>query len=480
MHTRNKKLLYLFLTLIAFSVQASTLPDLGDPSENALSLRETQELSQSFMQELQQENQIIGDPLLNDYLNNLGKRLIQHSNNPTQDISYILIANPAINAFAGPSDIVGIFTGLFSTTKNESEVAAVMAHETAHVLQHHLLRTIAKAKHLQIPMLLSSLAAIAISTQNANLGQGALIGSMAGFQQDMINFTRSNEKEADRIGIDMLYHAQFNPNSMADFFKRLQDSERLYYSSKTPDLLRTHPVTESRIADAKNRAAQWPKKLYSNSLLYSLMKQRSQVITSVADNSLLTGKRTAYTMNPSDPVAVYAYALTLLKFHKTAEAQPLVNQLIKLNPDELIYQLLANDYYVAIKDLPQAIKSLSHAYFVHPSSYPLIIEYGKTLLQANQAAQAEKILQQAVYNDPQNITYLLLLAEAQAATQQKAAAYFSKARALLISGEPEYAYDQLKIAKKMAKNDYYLLLQIKALQHEINPEGNKVRDVIPA
>lgn len=107
-----------------------------------------------------------------------------------------------------------------------------------------------------------------------------MMGAMTGFSQDNINFTRSKEKEADRIGIDMLIKAGYNPQGMAAFFKKMQENSRYYYTANIPAILRTHPLDGDRIAESENRTAQFSHKKYTDSLEYPLVKElvRTSVI----------------------------------------------------------------------------------------------------------------------------------------------------------------------------------------------------------
>src|SRR3990167_3802865 len=141
---------------------------------------------------------------------------------------FFLVKSNEINAFAGPGGYIGINSALILASENESEMAAVMAHEMAHVRQHHLYRMLEHQKQMRVPMLASLLASMALGVVNPTLATGALMGSMTGFAQDNINFVRSNEKEADSIGIDMLIKSGLDPRGMAGFFKKMQENMRYY------------------------------------------------------------------------------------------------------------------------------------------------------------------------------------------------------------------------------------------------------------
>ena len=202
-----------------FTLLLLTLPDLTwafSPYSNS----ELDELEKQFIQQINQSSSVIRTPLANQYINHLAKVLALHGQLPAP--YFFIVKSNEINAFAGPGGYIGVNTQLILASDNESELAAVMAHEMSHVRQHHLYRMIEHEKQMQVPMLASMLASIALGVINPALGSGALMGSITGFAQDNINFVRSNEKEADRIGIDMLIKSGLDPRGMANFFKKMQ------------------------------------------------------------------------------------------------------------------------------------------------------------------------------------------------------------------------------------------------------------------
>lgn len=219
--------------------------------------------------------------MASQYINSIGKKLAHYGRIKTP--YFFIVKSKEINAFAGPGGYIGINTQLILTSSNESELAAVMAHEIAHVRLHHLYSIIEHQKQMRVPLLASILASAALGVLNPTVGMGAMMASVSGFSQDNINFTRSKEKEADRIGIDMLIKAGFNPQGMAAFFNKMQENSRYYYTANIPAILRTHPLDADRIAEAENRTSRLPKKHYTDSLDYALFKELIRV--SVGSNN---------------------------------------------------------------------------------------------------------------------------------------------------------------------------------------------------
>src|SRR3990167_10475988 len=254
-------------------------------SFSAYSNDELDQLEKEFVREINQSDAILRNPLAVEYINHLAIRLGQHGELEKQPDFFIVKSNE-INAFAGPGGHIGVNTQLILASENESELAAVMAHEMSHVRQHHLYRMMEHQKRMRIPMIASILASMALGIINPTLASGAMMGSLTGIAQDNISFVRSNEKEADSIGIDMLIRSGLDPRGMAGFFTKMQENMRYYYMDNIPAILRTHPLDEERIAEAENRSEGMTKHFYPDNLNYRLFKELVRVEVIEDDHQL--------------------------------------------------------------------------------------------------------------------------------------------------------------------------------------------------
>ncbi len=245
------------LSLAAGAEEPVRLPDIGSSAAAILTPDEERQIGEQLLRSLRAANAIADDPLLDEYLSSLGYLLVAHSDRPEQQFTFFAVRSEQINAFASPGGFVGMNTGLIATAENESEVAAVLAHEVAHVTQRHLVRAFESMQKVSLPIMLAMVGAL-IAAQGAggDAAQAAVVGGSALLQQQQINFTRANEYEADRIGIQTLASAGFDPNAMATFFWRMGRATRANTGEGVPEFLRTHPVTTTRISEAKDRATQ--------------------------------------------------------------------------------------------------------------------------------------------------------------------------------------------------------------------------------
>ncbi len=249
------------LTFLAGTTLAADvrLPDFGSSADVMLTPDIERRYGEQMLREMRAANLIFDDPQVRDYIDGLGYRLVAQSERPDRDFTFFVLRDTSLNAFAMPGGYIGVHAGLITTTETESELAGVISHEVAHISQRHLARAFESASKSQLPIALAMLGAIvaaqAAGKSSGDLAQAAVVSGTALMQQQLINFTRGNEYEADRIGIQTLGRAGFDVNAMPDFFARMHRANRAN-GSEIPEFLRTHPVDTARIAEAKARATQ--------------------------------------------------------------------------------------------------------------------------------------------------------------------------------------------------------------------------------
>jgi predicted Zn-dependent protease len=228
------------------------LPELGDASSFALSARQERRIGMEVFRQIRRDSSYMDDPEAAEYLNLLGNSLVAASSMAGQGFEFFLIADPAINAFALPGGFVGIHSGLVLAAQSESELASVVAHEISHVTQRHIARGIGSQQQLSVASLAGAILAVLAARNGSQAGQAIAMASQASAAQAQLAYTRDFEREADRIGIELLMKAGFDVGGMVTFFERLQRATRLQ-ENNAPGYLRTHPLTIERISDMQNR-----------------------------------------------------------------------------------------------------------------------------------------------------------------------------------------------------------------------------------
>lgn len=439
--------------------QQFDLPDFGSSADLVMSSSEERRLGREFMKSVRKALPVIDDPLLTDYIESLGNRLVAASGTGAGagGFDFFFVDNPTINAFAGPDGHVGVFSGLVLASESESELAAVLAHEIAHVTQRHIMRSLEDRKRLTIPATAALVAAAILGAQvDANIGMAAVAGVQAAAAQHQINFTRGNEQEADRIGITMLAGAGFDPYAMPGFFERLAKASRIYETG-APEFLRTHPVTSNRTADALGRAGQFGHRQRPDDLRFHLMRARLRERSfGSAQKAISHFKTQLDSKRYRNEVATrYGYALALVRAKQIRSAQAIAGELLAAHPNQAEFIILDAqlDRLSGVKD--RAIKTLQTAVGLRPSNVPLRIAYADTLLAAGQPARALKTLEDLARRRPGNASIYQRMSDAALQSGERAATHRYRAEKLYVEGDLEPAIRQLEIALRQPGLSYH-------------------------
>ena len=261
------------------------LPDLGDVSQTVLTPLQERQIGQQSVMQIRASKQFFDDAEINDYLNQLGYRLVASSSEPSLGFEFFALDDYNINAFALPGGFIGVNSGLLLTVQGESELAAVLSHEIAHVTQHHLARMVAGQQGDSLASMAAIAIAILAARNNSQASQAALASMQARAMQKQLDFTRTHEQEADRIGLEILQKANFNIHAMPEFLDRLQKATRLL-EGNMPGYLRTHPITSERIADIENRVNKQPYRLIPDSLDFQLVRAKLIAMQKTAPDAI--------------------------------------------------------------------------------------------------------------------------------------------------------------------------------------------------
>jgi len=439
-----------FLIVSSSSYADTQLPDIGTAGVSALSVEQEILYGNAFMRFARASLPIIDDPVLNEYINDLGLKLVSQANNVRFPFTFFLVQDDSINAAAFLGGRVKIHSGLFLHAETESELAGVLAHEISHVTQRHIARYMedqAKSAPLSIAGLVGS---IALAMLNPTAGAAAINTTMGLTVQNSINFTRDNEYEADRIGMGLLYNAGFEPTGMMTFFQKLAAENR--YSSKLPEMLLTHPITENRIAEARNRAASYRIRHLNSSLDFLLAKVRIQsMYSSQNSDGLLTyfeqqvGKSQP---NSADWLsAQYGKALSLMKLNRISEAGELLNLLVKQQPNNLFFQDSLTDQEIAAQQYNVAISRLELLRQNMPDNSVVIMNLANVYLKADHADSSIRLLDQYTRNNPESSVAWQLLAEGYQQSTNPAGFHQAQAEYLALRGDMDQATDQLHMAR---------------------------------
>jgi len=396
--------------------------------------------------ELRDQNALIEDPEINEYLQTIGQRLAAQSADGGRDFQFFVIKDPSINAFAVPGGFVFLHEGLVLATTTESELASVMAHEIAHVTQHHIARQI----RAQGQQSMASAAAILAAILLGAIGGGqALEGGIAAAQglavQQQINFTRDNEMEADRVGIGYLAGAGYDANAMGGFFETMSRHEGLA-ATYIPAMLIDHPVTTDRIAEARARAAQFPPRTEHDSQSYELIRERVRVLTTSADIDLADRYERKIARGDADLADRYGYALTLLQSNRAGEAVKVLTPLVQQHETLTLLHVALAQAQAKAGHTKEALATFARSAELFPRNVPVTVRYAETLMSVGRANDAHNMLLDLFNNVPPSPDQIRLTALAASAAGDAGDAYYYMGEYQISGGDLNLAAQQLTLA----------------------------------
>jgi predicted Zn-dependent protease len=512
--------LVLTLTIAAPSLpaQETKLPDIGSSAGELLTPARQREYGAMMLRELRNYGYVMEDPLLEEWIQTFGDRLVSNSDLPQQSFTFFLMHDRQINAFATLGGYIGVNAGLILAADREDEVASVLSHEIAHVTQQHVLRAVERAQRDQIPILLGMLAAI-VAAQSAggnssgDATQIAIVGAMGLMQQNQINYTRAAESEADRIGIRTLARSGYDIDAMAGFFERMAFASRGNQGGySAPDYLRTHPVTTTRISEARQRADQIRKSATSTITPTTAHRTEQGAPVFAANNPLLPpslqfdsvdtlpqrdahqfdwAKERLRALSASTPEAAIReyealrrsrpgglsdaqqYGLALVKMHNNATAAIAdLSILAQAHPDNLWVNLAlaqaesqAGRSDIANQRFDALLKRM-------PNHRAVILTYAAALNeQGNQQSgqRAQQLLRPLLIGSGDDPVFQQTFARACELAGDSARASEAYAEAAFLNGRPEQALMQLQNLKKRDDLDYITRSRVDARIAAITP-----------
>lgn len=453
----------MLLTGTAKSFANNDLPDLGTAAVNTFSLEKEMVYGDAYMRVIRSSAPMLNDPVLSQYLTELGNKLVAHATGVKTPFYFFLLQNDEINAFAFFGGHVAVHTGLFLNADNESELASVLGHEITHVTQRHLARSLEAQQKTGPATVAGLLGAILLTIAVPQAGMAALATTQALATQSKINYTRLHEKEADRIGMQILVDAGFDPNAAAEFFGKL--ATRYRFTTTPPQMLLTHPLPESRISEARDRAHQYPHRYIPDNLNFQLAKARIQVrFSSYSDDAVLGlfEKQLNKQSYGFKEAALYGKALALFRLKKFDESEKLIDELLKIDANNLFYLDTKTDLLTERKDYPKAIKLLEAQRKMKPTSQVINANLANIYIEAGEPTKAIPLLEDMIFLDKQNQLPYQLLNLAYKKMGNQGMEYFSSAELMALGANYKGAIDQLNFAYRASEGNPLQLARIEA------------------
>lgn len=396
-HTRLLKLLFWFIFIIAYLPKITAnkdLPDLGNETQAIISSREESLIGKVWLHQLQHAGFISKELVVNTYLQNIGNYLVNKSEQrDLQKFNFFMVENSEINAFAFLGGNVGIFAGLINFTETESELAAIISHEVSHITQKHFARQLCQQKRLTPITIIEAITAAAIGIPDL------IVPILGGHMQQMLNFSRSQEQEADHFAVELLSNSKFDPLAMANILAKMDKLNNTEHDKNISKYLLTHPLFKERIFESYARVPQSGYKQYASSLDYQLIKvishnklDHNKTDLLIKIEQKLQAKFENYAMAVHNEVPLlFEQAITLQNLHQYSKAKKILTRLALDHPNNLIIQIYLAELLLANEPVLSKQK-LENLISIFPDHLPLIIPYVKALIILNEPLKAKKFL----------------------------------------------------------------------------------------
>ena len=463
--------LLIFSLVFASGALADDLPDLGETAQLDVSPALERRIGEGAMREIRaRDPAYLDDAEVIDYLNRLGRRLLSASRETRGEFEFFALKDASLNAFAMPGGYIGVHTGLILAARTESELASVLAHEISHVSQHHLARLVNKAGQAQLASMLALAVAVLAARSNPDVAMGAALAGQAAGIQAQLNYSRDFEREADRLGLQLLEDGGFDVRGMSSFFERLLKYGRLYENG-APGYLRTHPLTTERIADMENRIGQKTTHAAADSIGFALVRAKlGATLVSPEDAMTDFETRLAEPGGEKDVAAHYGMARSLLRAKRLGDAEKQLAALRRLKAESPMIEALAAELATARGDLGSALRVLKAAVARYPKERALTGALAETYLARQEPREALAVAIAGVTAYPGDVHMREYQARSHAALDQRLLQHRAQAEVYVLQGQLGAAIEQLQLAQKSNDGDFYSYSEVDARLRELRVE----------
>jgi predicted Zn-dependent protease len=456
-------IVYLFLTLLFIPAAiADGLPDLGDASQLAFTQQDELRIGAEIMRDVNSSDQVIQDIEVIDYLQNLGYRLAANGPDNRQRFTFFVVQDNSINAFAMPGGIIGVHSGLILAVSNESELASVVGHEIGHVVQRHIARMIAQQKRDSWQSFAAMAFALLAARSNPQLASVSMQAAQAGAIQKQLDYTREHEREADRVGLQILNQAGFDTRAMPGFFDKLMQGTR-FYEGSAPSFLRTHPLTTERIADVKNRVEQMPYRQVSDGAEFHYTRAKLRATMGNPQQAVEWFEAGLREKKYADEAAQhYGLAVALIRANHLERARHEVAWLRAHASRHPMLETLAAKLLVHMNNPREAESQFREGLALFPNHRGLIYGYAELLLATGQPDAAVNLVNEKLPTYPEDPYLYELKSQAYTIQGKNLLRHQAQGEAYYLRYNPAAAAEQMELALKSGDGDFYELSAVEA------------------
>jgi predicted Zn-dependent protease len=461
------------LLALPLPAAASSLPSLGSATGGELTATQEVQIGQRFLAQARQHFTFVHDPEVVEYVRLLGHRVAAHTDFQAYPFHFYVVKDSRLNAFAVPGGHIFVHSGLIERADSVAELAGVLAHEVAHITQRHMARQVAASKQSQLSSLLLVAAGILAGMQGQGEAATALLaGGSAYSQQEMLAYSRAHEREADRLGIQYLAAAGFDPEGLPAFLRQLQSWASLQ-GQAPPPYLSTHPLTGERIADASGRASRLGGGGDDTPLgeaTFHRIKARLAAVTADSPAAAYQRFQQRVADDPDDDAARYGLALAAQRSGRSEAAVTQMRRLVEAHPETVAYRRTLAEIHLDSGQAGEAVAALEAALQRRPGDPDLRETLGEALLARGQAERARELLLEVTRDYPERASGHRALARVYSRLDRAIEAHRAEAEARWLAGQRTEALEQLRLAKRLARDQGSPQLgQIEARIQELKP-----------
>ena len=451
----KRALASLLVVVLACPVTAQDLPDLGEAAQSGFSPQRERRIGEWIMRDIRRDRDFLDDPEVVDYIESVGRRLVAVSADARQEFEFFVIRDNTINAFAMPGGFVGVHTGLITSAQSESELAGVLAHEVSHVTQRHIARMLDKQSQLQLAALAGLVVALLAARSNPQVTQAAIATSQAGAIQASLNYSREFEREADRVGFQLMEASGFDPNGMPAFFGRLQKATRLI-ENNAPAYLRTHPLNIERMSDLENRAANVRYRQRPDSREFQLVRAKLRAMHGAPAEAVAALEGQVRDRRFLDEGAArYGLAVALDRARDAKRARAELAEARKLVGAHPMLDTFDARMRIAQGDARGASELLAQSLRAHERRPYLVYAHIEALQAGGQHRDAVGLLEELVKERPREVRAYALQAKSYANLDRRALQHRAQAELYALQGSYPAAIEQLRFAQRAGDADFY-------------------------
>ncbi|MGM0449942.1 MAG: M48 family metalloprotease [Pseudomonadota bacterium] len=471
--------LFLILCLIAspaVSAEENELPAIG--SGGLIAGQQERAIGRQVLTQIQRSAPLVSDPMLQEYFEDTLHRMIPHAPLQDRDITPLIINDPSLNAFAVPGNIIGIHTGLFRTAESEHEFAGVIAHEIAHLSQRHYARRLEQQER-STPLTIAGMLAGLILT--AATGSEAGIAAMAGTQalaiDQMLRHSRAHEQEADRLGIEIMAEAGYDPAGMPSMFERMLSQARLQ-GNRPPEYLSTHPLTESRVSDTRSRVSEFrDQEHYDERLAYHLIRNRVRLHHGENPEAFITRFRNAREENSGlqADAARHGLAAALIAADQAEDAIPHLETLLDEYEGDIFLVAELARALTESGEPGEAAELLDRHLKRHPGNLTLTRNLADTRMELDEPEAAARLYEQLTRDYGTDATLWNDLSDAAGRAGNLIEVHRARGERLLLLGDPEAAVRQFRQALERAPSNHTRKALLRDRLEEANRQISAMR-----